>query len=349
MLNPAAFDTVIDGKKVHLFTLKNNYLTVDLTNYGARVVRLIVPDKNGKLTDVSIGFDSIQSYTEGGETYFGSVVGRYANRISNGTFMLEGKTHTLSKNIGTDHLHGGHKSFSSVVWDAFQEDDTTIAMHYFSKDGEEGYPGNMHIKVVYSLVENALQIHVEATTDATTIINVTNHTFFNLNGEGSGNIEGHLLQIAAKKFTPMNASMIPNGELKNVEGTVFDFQTTRTIGAHINDTEDEQIKTGRGYDHNFVLDKKENAFEKVAEAVGDLSGIVMEVFTTEPGMQLYTGNFMDGSHILKCGARDEFRTAFCLETQHFPDSPNRPAFPTTALKPGEVFRSKTAFVFGVKK
>lgn len=348
MLTPAAYDTIINGKKVQLFTLKNNYLTVDMTNYGARVVRLIVPDKNRKQTDVAIGFASVQSYLEGSETYFGSTVGRYSNRISNGEFTIEGKKYSLSKNIGTDHLHGGYKSFSSVVWDAIQENEATIAMHYFSKDGEEGYPGNMQLKIVYTINENALQVNYEATTDAATIINLTNHTFFNLNGEGSGNIEGHFLKIAAKKFTPMNTSMIPTGELKNVEGTIFDFQTARTIGDHINDTEDEQIQIGRGYDHNFVLNKNENAFEKVAEATGDVTGIVMDVFTTEPGMQLYTGNFMDGSHILRSGARDEYRTAFCLETQHFPDSPNRPAFPTTILRAGEVFQSKTAFVFGVK-
>lgn len=348
MLDPAAFDTIIDGKAVHLFTLKNNRLSVDITNYGARVVRLIVPDKNGKPTDIAIGYSSIKPYTEGNDTYFGAIAGRYANRIAKGKFSLEGKNYILAVNNGVNHLHGGNKGFSRVVWDAKKENDTTLTLNYFSKDGEEGYPGNLQVKVIYRLTKNALEINYEAKTDKTTIINLTNHTYFNLNGEGNGNIGGHILMIAAKKFTPIDATMIPTGEIKNVQDTHFDFQRPQIIGGGINDSTHLQIKFGGGYDHNFVLDKVSTCFEKVAEVSGDQSGIVMDIFTTEPGLQFYSGNFMDGTHILKNGAKDNYRTAFCLETQHFPDSPNEVTFPSTVLKPGEVFRSKTTYAFRIK-
>ncbi|MFZ1800798.1 MAG: aldose epimerase family protein, partial [Chitinophagaceae bacterium] len=272
----------------------------------------------------------------------------YANRIAKGKFSLEGKNYILAVNNGVNHLHGGNKGFSRVVWDAKKENDTTLTLNYLSKDGEENYPGNLQVKVIYRLTKNALEINYEATTDKTTIINLTNHTYFNLNGEGSGNIDGHSLMIAAKKFTPIDATMIPTGEIKNVQGTPFDFQRPQNIGAGINDSADLQIKFGGGYDHNFVLDKLANRFEKVAEISSDHSRIGMDIFTTEPGLQFYSGNFMDGTHILKSGVKDNYRTAFCLETQHFPDSPNEVNFPSTVLKPGEIFRSKTTYAFGIK-
>ncbi len=345
---PAAFDTMIDGKAVHLFILKNEHISVAITNYGARVVSLIVPDKNGKLIDIAIGYDSIKPYTEGNDTYFGAIAGRYANRIAKGKFSLEGNQYTLATNNGLNHLHGGNKGFSRVVWDAKKENDSTLILKYFSKDGEEGYPGNLQVSVTYTVTKSSLEINYEATTDKNTIINLTNHTYFNLNGAGSGKIDGHLLMINANEFTPIDSTLIPTGELKNVRGTPFDFHTLTAIGTHINDSANQQILYGKGFDHNFVLAKSANSFDKCAEVIGDQSGIKMDVWTTEPGLQFYSGNFMDGTHVLKNGFKDQHRTAFCLETQHFPDSPNETKFPSTVLKPGEVFRSKTEYVFGIK-
>lgn len=348
MPDPAAFDTMIDGKAVHLFILQNEHVSVAITNYGARVVSLIVPDKNEKLIDIAIGYNSIKPYTEGNDTYFGAIAGRYANRIAKGKFSLDVKQYSLATNNGVNHLHGGNIGFSRVVWDGKKENDSTLIFKYFSKDGEEGYPGNLQVSVTYILTKNSLEINYEATTDKNTIINLTNHTYFNLNGAGSGNIYGHSLMIDANAFTPIDSTMIPTGELKNVKGTPFDFHTLTKIGTHINDSTNRQIIYGKGFDHNFVLAKAANSFAKCAEVIGDRSGIQMDVWTTEPGLQFYSGNFMDGTHILKNGFKDDHRTAFCLETQHFPDSPNEVKFPSTELKAGEIFRSKTVYFFGIK-
>ncbi len=348
MPDAAAFDTMIDGKAVHLFILKNEHLSVAITNFGARVVSLIVPDKNGKSTDIAIGYDSIKPYTEGNDTYFGAIAGRYANRIAKGKFSLDGKQFTLATNNGVNHLHGGNIGFSRVVWEGKKENDSTLILKYFSKDGEEGYPGNLQVGVTYILTKNSLEINYEATTDKNTIINLTNHTYFNVNGAGSGNIYGHLMMINANEFTPIDSTLIPTGEFKNVKGTPFDFHTLTAIGTHINDSTNQQIIYGKGFDHNFVLAKVANSFEKCAEVIGDQSGIQMEVWTTEPGLQFYSGNFMDGTHGLKNGFKDDHRTAFCLETQHFPDSPNEIKFPSTELKPGATFSSKTVYFFGIK-
>jgi aldose 1-epimerase len=347
--NASSFRLTIDDKPVNLFLLRNENMEVAITNYGARVVSILVPDKNGRPTDVSIGYDKLLPYTEGSDTYFGAIVGRYGNRIAKGKLTLNGEQYSLATNNGANHLHGGNKGFSRVVWDAHQPNDSTLILNYLSKDGEEGYPGNLNVKVVYTVTSNSLKIDYEAMTDKKTIVNLTNHTYFNLNGEGSGPIDGHLLMINAENFTPVDSTLIPTGEIKPVAGTPFDFRTRTPIGQRINDTANEQIKFGGGYDHNFVLNTDDTTMKKAAEIIGDKTGIIMNVYTTEPGLQFYSGNFMKGEHNLKTGKKDDYRTAFCLETQHYPDSPNHPDFPSTALDVTGVYKTSTAYVFSVKK
>ncbi|WP_181304694.1 aldose epimerase family protein [Rufibacter sp. XAAS-G3-1] len=345
----ADFQKTIDGKQTDLFVLKNkNNVQAAITNYGGRVVSLLVPDKNGKLTDVSIGFANVEDYTEGADTYFGATIGRYGNRIAKGKFTLEGKQYTLATNNGANHLHGGDKGFSRVVWDAKQVDDKTLELTYVSKDMEEGYPGTLTTKVTYTLTDgNELKVNYQATTDKTTIVNLTNHTFFNLNGEGSGDVLGHTLQINADRYNPVDSTLIPTG-IEPVTGTPFDFQQPTAIGSRIKE-QNQQLQYGNGYDHNYVLTGGNAGKEmKLAATVtGDKSGITMEIRTQEPGIQLYSGNFMEGGHTLKVG-KDEFRTAFCLETQHFPDSPNQSAFPSTVLKPGQTYNTTTVHKFSAK-
>ncbi|KAA3436085.1 aldose epimerase family protein [Rufibacter hautae] len=345
----ANFQKNIDGKQTDLFVLKNkNNVQAAITNYGGRVVSLLVPDKTGKLTDISIGFDNVEDYTEGADTFFGATIGRYGNRIAKGKFKLEGKEYTLATNNGANHLHGGNKGFSRVVWDAKQVDDKTLELTYVAKDMEEGYPGTLTTKVTYTLTdENELTVNYQATTDKTTIVNLTNHTFFNLNGEGSGDILGHTLQINADRYNPVDSTLIPTG-IEPVKGTPFDFQQATAIGARIKD-QNQQLQYGNGYDHNYVLTGGNAGKEmKLAATVtGDKSGITMEIRTQEPGIQFYSGNFMEGAHGLKVG-KDEFRTAFCLETQHFPDSPNQSAFPSTVLKPGQTYNTTTVHKFSAK-
>lgn len=337
------FVTEINGAKTSIYMLENNGLQVAITNYGARIVSLLVNDKQGKPVDVVVGFDSIKGYLDSSETFHGTIVGRYANRIANGKFSLEGKEYTLSINNPPNHLHGGPSGFHNQVWKVEADSKTDVRLSYFSKDGEENYPGNLNVVVHYKLSgNNELQIQYEATTDKATVINLTAHPFFNLNGLGSGRIENHLLQVNAENYNPVDKALIPKG-IFPVEGTPFDFRKSRTIGKNIDDNH-EQIKFGGGYDHNFVLDGE--GMRTVAKATGDQSGISMEVITDQPGMQLYTGNYMKGANKIKGGFTDDKRTAFCLETQHFPDSPNQPEFPTTVLKPGDVFRSTTIYKFG---
>ncbi len=348
-LKESDFDTEIDGKPVKLYWLKNGDLQMAMTNYGGRIVGLWTPDKNGKMTDVVIGRGSTQAYVDGPEAYFGATVGRVGNRIAKGKFKIEGKEYSIKPNNNANALHGGENGFQDKVWEANQPNDYTLELQYVSPDGEEGFPGELDAKVTYSLIDDhTLKIKYEATTDKTTVVNLTNHSYFNLNGEGSGTILDHKMQIFADKFTPVDEGLIPIGELRAVEGTPFDFTSPHTIGERI-DADNEQIKFGGGYDHNYVLgSKRENAMNHAAKVIGDKSGIVMDVYTKEPGVQFYTGNFMSAKNSLKSGARDDKRTAFCLETQHFPDAPNQPDFPSIELKPGDTYHTVTEYTFSVK-
>ncbi|HEX7847533.1 MAG TPA: aldose epimerase family protein [Chitinophagaceae bacterium] len=341
------FDTVLNGKTVSLYILKSKNLSAAVTNYGARIVGLLTADKNGKPTDVVIGYGSIGEYLSNDEAFFGAVVGRYGNRIAKGKFVLDGKTYQLDLNNAPNTLHGGRTGFHARVWDAVQPDSQTLVLTYVSNDGEEGYPGKLTTKVTYELTDDdELRMEYEISTDKRTIVNVTNHNYWNLNGEGSGTINNHDLMIKAAKFTPVDSTLIPTG-IAAVANTPFDFIALQKIGSRI-EADNTQLKYGKGYDHNFVLDKGiTTSPEPIVLVKGDLSGIKMEISTTEPGVQFYGGNFMGGKNILKSGAKDDHRTAFCLETQHFPDSPNQPSFPSTVLEPGKVYKSVTVHRFTV--
>jgi aldose 1-epimerase len=346
-----AFQKMIDGKSTDLFILTNkNQAEAAFTNYGARILSLRVPDQLSNLRDVVVGFGSVESYQQSSERYFGATIGRYGNRIAKGKFQLDGKEYSIFINNSPNALHGGKKGFQDVVWDAKQLNEHTLAFTYLSKDMEEGFPGNLQVKVIYSLSDdNELIINYEASTDKKTIVNLTNHAFFNLNGEGSGNILDHTLQINAEQYTPVDSTLIPLGEIASVAGSPFDFRKSLRIGERINDN-NIQLKYGKGYDHNYVLNPGKNGEMKAAATVrGEKSGIVMEVFTQEPGLQFYSGNFMKSKNTFKGGTNDDFRTAFCLETQHFPDSPNQPHFPSTILKPGELYKTKTIYKFSSVK
>jgi aldose 1-epimerase len=342
----------VDGKDVYLYSLTNsNGMTVKITNYGAIVTHIVVPDRDGKMADVALGYDSLEEYVAD-TPYFGAIVGRYGNRIANGEFTLDGKTYTLAKNnlnAGIDtSLHGGLKGFDKVVWDAKPRRKNSLELHYLSKDGEEGYPGNLNLTVRYVLTkDNALRIRYTATTDKATPLNVTNHTYFNLKGEGNGDILGHSLTLMASKYTPVNAGLIPTGKMPSVKGTPFDFTTAHTIGERV-DAKHEQIKFGNGYDHNWVLDNQDGDLAQAAAVHEPTTGRTLEVWTTEPGVQFYCGNFLDGTLTGKSGKKYNFRNGFCLETQHYPDSPNQPNFPSTILEPGKTYKSRTDFRFGVK-
>jgi len=339
------FEKSIDGKACHLYILKNHKgMEAVITNYGGRLVSLVVPDKDGRPTDVVAGFENVDGYVHSTEPYFGATIGRYGNRIAKGKFTLEGKVYTLSINNGPNTLHGGKKGFQDMVWDARQINPYTLELHYLSKDGEEGFPGNLRVKVTYMLTQdNGLSVNYEATTDRTTVVNLTNHAFFNLNGWGNGNILNHTLQINADSYTPVDETLIPIGKLESVIRTPFDFRKGMAIGVRIND-HNQQLANGKGYDHNFVLNKH-HVNTKVATVKGNLSGILMSVYTDQPGLQFYSGNFMAGKNKMKAHTVDAYRSAFALETQHFPDSPNEPAFPSTVLKPGEVYRTRTCYQF----
>jgi len=348
----SAFQDTIDGKPTDLYYLKNEQgMIAAITNYGGRIVGLLVPDKNGNMTDVVIGYESVEKYVTSPESYFGSLIGRYGNRIAGGKFSLDGNDYTLATNNGPNSLHGGNKGYQAVVWEANKHNDRTLELNYLSPDMEEGYPGNLRIKVVYTLTDdNALKIDYEATTDKKTVVNLTNHAYFNLNGEGSGSVLNHQLELNADAYTPVDSTLIPTGELASVEGTPFDFRQPKAIGQNIED-EHLQIRNGLGYDHNLVLNdsRKENGLNWAAGVLGDESGIYMEVLTAEPGVQFYSGNFLAGANTLKSGAKDAYRTAFCLETQHFPDSPNQPGFPSTELSPGEEYSTTTMYRFSTKE
>jgi aldose 1-epimerase len=347
-----SFGKTAGGDQIDLYSLTNKKgMEVSITNFGATVVTLRVPDRFGKPADVVLGYDTLQGY-ENGKSYFGATVGRYANRIGGGKFSIEGKTYTLPKNNGNNTLHGGIVGFNKKVWKAQEipsNDASALELTYLSADGEEGFPGNLSVKVVFTLPvdRNELKIDYTATTDKDTVLNLSNHSYFNLAGEGSGDILDHVLTLHAKQFTPVDQTLIPTGELRDVAGTPLDFNSATAIGKRINE-DYEQLVFGKGYDHNWVLasDSAKN-LTIAAEAYDPKSGRTLEALTTEPGVQFYSGNFLDGP-TGKGGKAYPRRSAFCLETQHFPDSPNHPNFPATMLKPGAVFHSETVFRFSAK-
>jgi len=340
------YDTTVDGKNVKLYTLKNKQgSSVSISNYGGRIVSFLVPDKDNKLTDVVLGYDSIGAYRKKGEPFFGALIGRYGNRIGKGKFTLDGKTYILQLNDGVNTLHGGTDGFFGKVWDAKQVDGQKLELNYVSVDGEAGYPGKLDVKVVYSLTDdNALQIDYTATTNKATVVNLTNHAYFNLSGEGHETILDHELMIDANAYTPVDSTLIPTGKLQSVAGSAFDFNKAKTIGKSIEEKE-EQLKFGKGYDHNFVLTHHDGK-TPVATVKSPITGIILEVYTTEPGLQFYSGNFLTGADKDGKGGKSyPHRSAFCLETQHFPDAPNHPNFASTVLKPGETYKTSTTYKF----
>lgn len=343
-----AFGKTPDGSAVDLFTLTNKKgIRISITNYGGIITSVMTPDRSGKMGDIVIGFDSLGGYLQT-HPYFGALVGRYGNRIAKGKFSLAGREYNLAVNNGANHLHGGLKGFDKVVWNAREStaaDAASLELKYLSKDGEEGYPGNLSVTVTYTLNDkNEFRIDYAATTDKDTVLNLTNHTYFNL--RGTGDILKHEVMLKASKFTPVDIGLIPTGELRNVAGTPFDFNKRTAVGARI-DQNDEQLKFGKGYDHNWVLDGQPGTLRPFAEIYEPTTGRLVSLSTTQPGVQFYTGNFLDGSLTGK-GRTYAFRNGLCLETQHFPDSPNKPNFPTTVLKPGQSYRSTTVWHFGTK-
>ena len=340
-----------DGSPVDIYTLKDQKIEVQIMNYGGEVLSIQVPDRTGKVADVVLGFDNPSGYYENNHSksasFFGPIVGRYANRIAQAKFSLDGKEYTLTKNNGDNTLHGGPGGFHNRMWTGKIIPDG-VELKYLSKDGEEGYPGDLSVTVRYTLDGNDLKIEYSATTDKPTVLNLTNHSYFNLSGQGNGTILGEELKLNASRFTPVDSGLIPTGELKSVVGTPFDFLKPHAVGERIN-ADDEQLRLGHaGYDHNFVIDGGGKGLTEAAEVYDPASGRVLQVLTTEPGLQFYTSNFLDGSIKGKGGVAYPRNAALCLETQHFPDSPNHPAFPSTVLRPGEKFHSTTIFRFSVR-
>lgn len=350
-VSKADYGQLPDGQRADLYTLTNaNGMTVKITNYGGIITHLMAPDKNGNFEDVALGFDSLSAYVNG-NPFFGALVGRYGNRIAKGKFELDGQTYTLVTNNGPNHLHGGKVGFDKVLWqtEEFKSDEGVgLRMKYVSKDMEEGYPGNLDVTVTYTLADdNSLLIDYKATTDKPTIVNLTNHSYFNLSGKDQ-TILDHVVQLNADSLVPVDATLIPTGKLIPVAGTPFDFTKPTPIGARIDDLSDEQVKNGGGYDHCWVINRGNNTgLVKFATVTEPQSGRVMEVATTEPGVQFYTGNFLNGKAQGK-GKTYNKRTGFCLETQHFPDSPNQPQFPSVVLRPGEQYHTMTKFTFSAK-
>jgi aldose 1-epimerase len=346
------FQTTINGKKTDLYFLKNGDISAAITNYGGRIVSLRVPGRNGEPGDVVLGFSSIEDYLNANEVFHGALIGRVGNRIANGKFELDGVEYTLPLNNGPNHLHGGPEGFHNVVWDVSEVTDTSLVLTYLSEDGEMGYPGNLSVKVRYTLTRrNEVTISYLATTDKATPVNLTNHAFFNLAGEASGTINNHLLTINADYYTPVDSTLIPLGQNTPVEGTPFDFRKAKLIGQDLLlQEENEQLQHGLGYDHNFVLNKPGYGLMSwAATVVEPESGRKMEIYTQEPGIQFYGGNFMDGADTGKFGRTFDFRESFALETQHFPDSPNQPEFPSIILQPGEEYSTVSIYKFGVER
>lgn len=349
-----AQDVVVsDFDDIKLFSFKNdNGVAIQVTNYGATITSIKVPDRDGNVADIALGYDDVSKYMNAvDKPYFGAIVGRYGNRIAGGEFSLDGESYTLAKNNGPNHLHGGVIGFDKVVWNAKPLNGGEwkgVELKYRAKDGEEGYPGNLQMTVTYKLHDdNRLAVEYLATTDKATPVNLTQHTYFNLKGEGEGDILGHELMINASRFTPVDDTLIPTGDLVDTAGTPFDFTKAKAIGRDIEQSH-EQLEFGLGYDHNFVVDGTPGEMRLAARVYEPTSGRVMEVRTQEPGIQFYCGNFLDGRLKGKSGKTYIHRGGFCLETQHFPDSPNQPNFPTTILKPGEEYKTKTVFAFSTR-
>jgi aldose 1-epimerase len=351
-LKMESFGKTADGQEVQMFTLTNkNGIEAKITNFGGIVASLKTPDRKGQFADVVLGYDNLDGYVSD-TAFFGALIGRYGNRIAKGKFVLNGKTYQIPLNDGPNALHGGPNAFNKKVWaatDVSTHSTPMLQLTYLSKDGENGFPGNLNVQVTYSLTSNnELRIDYAATTDKDTVLNLTNHSYFNLKGEGQGDILEHEVRLNANKFTPVDATLIPTGELKNVQGTPFDFRKSTAIGARI-DSDDQQLKYGWGYDHNWVLNGMGAGQLVIAARVHEATtGRVLEVLTDQPGVQFYTGNHMDGTIRGKGGKVYPKRGGLCLETQHYPDSPNHPAFPSTTLKAGEQFHSTTIFKFGVE-
>ncbi len=345
MVTKKPFGKTNDGTAVDLYTLKSGKLEASITTFGGRVVTLKTPDRTGKSADIVLGFDTLDGYFKT-NPYFGALIGRYGNRIGHAKFTLDGHAYTLPKNDGDNTLHGGLKGFDSRVWTG-KIDGDSLVLTYLSKDGEEGFPGNLSATVKYTLTSNELRIDYSATTDKDTVLNLTNHSYFNLAGQGEGDVLKHEVTLLADRFTPVDKGLIPTGELKTTAGTPFDFHTPHAIGERIN-ADDEQIKFGKGYDHNWVLSSGGGSLKLAAKVHEPSTGRVMEVLTTEPGLQFYTGNFLDGTLTGKAGKVYKQRYAFCMETQHFPDSPNHPKFPSTELRPGQTYRTTTVYRFSAQ-
>jgi len=351
-ISKSDFGTLPDNTVVEKYTLKNaNGVEMDVITYGGRITTLKVPNKDGKMEDVVLGFDDLKDYLRKDDPFFGALVGRYGNRIAKGKFTLNGTEYTLATNDGPNHLHGGNKGFDRVVWKAEPITGGNVAslkLTYLSKGGEEGYPGNLNVTVVYTLDNNnALEVSYEATTDKPTIVNLTQHSYFNLSGDFTKPILNHELSIDADKYVPVDETLIPTGELADVTGTPFDFRTTKAIGKDIG-ADDDQLKKGKGYDHCWVLNGQDKGVRLVASAYDPDSGRLLDVYSDQPGMQLYTGNFLDGTLPMPNGGTYAHRTAFCLETEHYPDSPNEKDFPSVVLNPGDTYKTKTIFKFSVK-
>ena len=343
------FETTINGKKTGLYILRNsNGMEAAITNYGGRIVGLTAPGRDGEMANVVLGFNSIDGYLNANEVFFGALIGRVGNRIANGKFTLDGKEYNLPLNNGPNQLHGGPEGFHNQVWDVIKVSENTIVLEYLSKDGEMGYPGNLKVVVSYSLNnKNEFELDYNATTDKRTVVNLTSHPFFNLAGEGNGTINNHILQINADMYTPTDSTLIPLGENESVEGTPFDFKKGKAIGQDLGEQEfNIQLQNGLGYDHNFVLTQPSESGMFWAATIADPeSGRSMEIYTIEPGLQFYGGNFLNGSDIGSSGKAYKFREAFALETQHFPDSPNQPNFPSIVLNPGDTYSTKTIYAF----
>ena len=351
MINSKAYGTMPDGQEVLLYTLSNEAgMSIDIITYGGIITSWTAPDKSGNYQNIALGYDNLEQYLES-TPYFGALIGRYGNRIAKGQFSLGGESYQLATNDGPNHLHGGPKGFDKVVWTAEtqeSEDAVSLILSYLSEDMEEGYPGNLNTKVTYTLTaDNELRVAYKATTDKTTVVNLIQHTYFNLTGDFTQDILGHEVMLNADTFLPVDETLIPTGELRPVEGTPFDFRESKAIGAEI-EAENTQLARGQGYDHCWVLNDQ-GSMRKVASAYEPNSGRLLEIFTDEPGIQLYTGNFLDGTLPIVGGEGNyEFRTGFCLETQHYPDSPNQLDFPSVTLEPGETYQTTTSFKFSTK-